>query len=111
MSVNFSSNVNAAIVNGQLGLSRASAGLSQNALNIAQLSTQSQSQSSQSPQEFLANAVKTQLGTIKQTLPPIAGGISSELVGLSVNSINAQASAKVLDTANDSIGTILDILA
>ncbi|MDP5029862.1 MAG: hypothetical protein NWQ54_08855 [Paraglaciecola sp.] len=109
MSVNFSSNVNAAIVNGQLGLSRASAGLSQNALNIAQLSTQSQS--SQSPQEFLANAVKTQLGTIKQTLPPIAGGISSELVGLSVNSINAQASAKVLDTANDSIGTILDILA
>lgn len=109
MSLNVSNNINSAIVNGQLGLSRASEGLTKNASNIANLSVSSQS--SQSPQEFLAGAVVNQLNAIKQSLPTGATNLTSELVGLSVNSINAQASAKVIGTANDTIGTILDILA
>ncbi|WP_340677207.1 hypothetical protein [Paraglaciecola sp.] len=110
MSLNISNNINSAIVSGQLGLSRASANITQNSANIASLSTTTRP--SQDPQEFLANAVNTQLNAIKQSLPTAANGsITNELVGLSVNSINAQASAKVLGTANDTIGTILDILA
>jgi hypothetical protein len=109
MSFNVSNNINSAIVSGQFGLSRASNNITQKAFNIAQLSIESRQ--SQDPQEFLANAVKTQLGSIKQTLPTPTGGITSELVGLSINSINAQASAKVIGSANDTIGTILDILA
>jgi hypothetical protein len=38
-------------------------------------------------------------------------GITSNLVRLSINLTNAQASAKVVDTASDTVGTILDILA
>ena len=112
MSLNISNNINSAIVSGQLGLSRASANITQHSANIANLSATSRP--SQDPQEFLANAASTQLNTIKQSLPTAASGsgsMTSELVGLSVNSINAQASAKVLGTANDTIGTLLDILA
>lgn len=109
MSFNLSNNINSAIVSGQFGLARASDNITQNAFNIAQLSVQSQAP--QDPQTFLANAVKTQLSAVKQTLPPSSGDINFELLSLSVNSINAQASAKVLGTANDTIGTILDILA
>jgi hypothetical protein len=110
MSLNISNNINSAVVSGQLGLSRASANITQHSANIANLSATSKP--SHNPQEFLANAVTTQLDTIKQSLPSAASGsMTTELLGLSVNSINAQASAKVLGTANDTIGTILDILA
>jgi hypothetical protein len=108
MSYNLSNSVNSAIVSGQFGLSRASNNITQNAFNIAQLS--STSQQSQDPQTFLVEAVKTQLGVVKQMLPTASGDITSELVSLSVNSLNAQASAKVMGTANDTVGTILDIL-
>ena len=46
-----------------------------------------------------------------QLLPEAIDGITSNLVGLSVNLTNAQASTKVVDTASDTVGTILDILA
>lgn len=103
MSVNFSSNIHSASVNGQLGLSRASNNISQNALNIAQLSTESQ-QVQKASQNFLADAMKPSLPTSK-------GNINSELVDLTINSTHAQASIKVIDKANESVGTILDILA
>lgn len=110
MSLNVSNSVNSAIVSGQLGLSRASDNITQHTANIANLTTQSNQ--SQSPEELLANAATTQLSAIKQTLPQApTGSITTELVGLSVNSINAQASAKVIGTANSTIGTILDVLA
>ena len=110
MSLNVSNNINSAIVSGQLGLSRASNNITQHSANIASLSLPSKQL--QDPQEFLANAVGTQLNAIKQSLPTAASGsLTNELVGLSVNSINAQASAKVIGSANDTIGTILDILA
>jgi hypothetical protein len=109
MSFAVQSSINSAIVSGQQGLKRASDGISQSAANLAALSSVKQTNSD--PQSTLANAAFNQLGAIKQTLPPSAGGITNDLVSLSVNSINAQAAAKVVDTANDTIGTLLDILA
>lgn len=102
-------NINSAIISGTLGIQRASDGITQNASNLAGLSAFSVPASD--PQEFLANATLNQLNAIKQTLPQATGGITSDLVGLSVNLTNAQASTKVVDTANETVGTILDILA
>lgn len=107
--MDISNNLNSAIISGTMGLKKASDGISQNAANLASLSVKPQT--SRDPQEFLANATLTQLGTIKQTLPQASAGITNDLVGLSVNLTNAQASSKVVGTANDTVGTILDILA
>ncbi|WP_299072094.1 hypothetical protein [uncultured Paraglaciecola sp.] len=107
--MDISNNVNSAIVSGALGIKRASDGISQNALNLAGLSAVSAP--STDPQEFLANASLNQLSASKQLLPQARDGITSDLVGLSVNLANAQASTKVVGTANDTVGTILDILA
>jgi hypothetical protein len=107
--VDISNNLNSAIISGTMGLKKASDGINQNAANLASLSVKPQTSSD--PQEFLANATLTQLGAIKQTLPQASAGITSDILGLSVNLNNAQASAKVVGTANDTVGTILDILA
>ena len=102
-------NINSAIVNGTLGIKRANQNITQNAANLAGLT--SFSVPSTDPQEFLANASLNQLSASKQILPQASEGITSNLVGLSINLSNAQASTKVVDTASDTIGTILDILA
>ena len=107
--MNITNNVNSAIVSGTIGIQRASNGITQNATNLANLSVASAP--SRDPQEFLANATLNQLNAIKQTLPQASEGMTSNLVGLSVNLTNAQASAKVVDTASGTVGTILDILA
>ena len=104
-----SNHINSAIVSGNLGIQRASEGITQNASNLASLSTFSVASSD--PQELLANATLKQLSSIKQRLPEASDGITSNLVGLSINLTNMQASTKVVDTANDTVGTILDILA
>lgn len=107
--MDISNNINSAIISGTLGIQRASDGIAQNTSNLASLSVRSPS--SNDPQEFLANATVSQLGAIRQSIPQAADGITNDIVGLSVNLTNAQASAKVVDTASDTIGTILDILA
>ena len=107
--MDISNNTNSAIVSGTLGIKRAYDGISQNASNLASLSAFSVP--SRDPQEFLANATLNQLNAIKQVLPQASEGITSNLVGLSINLTNAQASTKVVDTASDTVGTILDILA
>lgn len=107
--MNISNNVNSAIVSGTIGLQNASDRMTQNASNLANLSAVTAP--SDDPQEFLANATLNQLDAIKQTLPQTSEGITYDIVGLSVNLNNAQASAKVVDTANSTVGTILDILA
>ena len=63
---------------------------------------------SSDPQDFLANA------SLEHNSPQskkASDGITSNLVRLSINLTNVQASAKVVDTASDTVGTILDILA
>tara|TARA_R110002111_G_scaffold184028_1_gene249755 strand:- start:67 stop:390 length:324 start_codon:yes stop_codon:yes gene_type:complete len=107
--MDISNNINSAIVSGTIGIQRASKGIAQNASNLASLLAFSVP--SRDPQEFLANATLNQLNAIKQVLPQASEGITSNLVGLSINLTNAQASAKVVDTASDTVGTILDILA
>ncbi len=107
--MNVTNNINSAIISGNLGIQRASDGITQNAANLASLSIRSPS--SGESQDVLTNATRNQLDAIKQTLPQSSPNLTTELVGLSINSINAQASAKVVDTANETIGTILDILA
>jgi hypothetical protein len=109
ITVNINNNMNSAILSGTIGIQRASQGLTQNTSNLAGLSAFTLPNSD--PQEFLANATLTQLSSIKKLLPDAIDGITSNLVGLSVNLTNAQASTKVVDTASDTVGTILDILA
>ena len=104
--MNISNNINSAIVSGTIGIQRASKELTQNTSDLASLSA-----FSVHPQEFLANAALKPLSSIKQMLPEASDGMTSNLVGLSINLTNAQASAKVVDTASDTVGTILDILA
>jgi hypothetical protein len=106
--MNISNNINSAIVSGNLGIQRASKGITQNISNLASVSAFSVP--SGDPQEFLANATFKQLSSINQMLPETSDGVTSNLVGLSINLTNAQASAKVVDTASDTVGTILDIL-
>ncbi len=107
--VNVSNNINSAIVSGTFGIQSASDNITENAYNLASLSVQSAPSSD--PQEFLANATVNQLSSVKQLLPESTSGITSDLVGMSISANNAEASAKVLDVANGTVGTLLDIFA
>lgn len=106
MSFNVSNNLNSAILSGFQGLQGASQGITEAAANIAQRSAQPRS-----PEQVLSDAATQQLGQVRQILPSGGDNLTNDLVSLSVNSINAQASAKVLDVANDTVGRIIDILA
>ena len=98
-------NVNAAIVSGQLGLQRASDGITQASINIAQRTAQQRDVN-----DVLADAASQSLSTIRQILSQGGDSLTNDLVGLSINSINAQASARVLGTVNETVGRIIDEL-
>jgi hypothetical protein len=103
------SNVGAAFASGQLGLQNASNGITQAASNIAARTAES---SQSVPREATAAASSSpQNATSGSTPGTVPGNITDDLISLNVNSINAQASAKVLDTANDMLGTIIDTIA
>ena len=104
-----SSNVGAAFASGQLGLQNASNGITQAASNIAERTVES---SQNVPSEATAAASSSpQNATSGSTPSAVPVNITDDLISLNVNSINAQASAKVLDTANDMLGTIIDTIA
>jgi len=97
MSFDYVSNgINSAIDSASLGLQGASNNITKASFNIAQRSAESTK--SQHPQGFLAH------GPLQQS-----PGLSADIVNLSVNSTNAQASAKVLAVASGTLGTLLDI--
>lgn len=104
--MNVSNNINSAIVSSQMGLNRASAGITEASINIAQ-----QNATAKTPQDVLANAAQQQIGNISKVLPKGGDNLTTELVGLTVNSVNAQANAKVLGVANDLVGRIINELA
>lgn len=104
--MNVTNNINTAIVSGQLGLNRASEGITQASINIAQKAAQLKT-----PQEILANAASQQLGNFSQLLPQGGDNVTSDLVSLTVNRNNAQANAKVIGVANDLVGRIIDEIA
>ncbi len=102
-----SNNINSAILSGQFGLQNASNDITQAASNIAQQTTSAE----RDPQAVLANSATQSLQNIRNILPTPQDDVTTNLLSLKINSINAQASAKVLDVANDTIGTIIDTLA
>lgn len=110
MSSIVSNNINSAILSGQFGLQQASNGITQAASNIVQQTLQP-SELKADPQSVLADASVQSLENISNILPSPNDDVTSNLLLLQINSINAQASAKVLDVANDTIGTIIDTLA
>lgn len=107
--MNINNNINSAMVGGALGIQRASDGITQNASNLTGLSAFL----APSPdlQAFLENATSNQLETIKPVLPQSSESMTSNLLGLSINLTNAEASTKAVNTASDTVGTILDVLA
>lgn len=110
MSSFVTNNMNSAIVSAQFGLNKAYEGMTQASMNIAQRAAQT-NVAQDGPTEMLANASLQSLGNMKQILPQSATSMTDDLVSLQLNSINAQASAKVLGVANDTIGKIIDTLA
>ncbi|GFD89303.1 hypothetical protein LHL20_00175 [Alteromonas sp. McT4-15] len=90
-------NLNSAFLAGQYGLQNASDGITQAASNIAQRTVESNASST----DAQANASSSVSN----------GNLTNDLIALNVNSTNAQASARVLDVANETVGTIIDILA
>lgn len=105
-----SNNVNSAILSSQFGLQRSFEGMTQASLNIAQRAAQQRGEQD-GPQAVLTDAALNNLRAVRGTLPVGPSNVTSDLVSLKINSINAQASAKVLDVANDTVGTIIDTLA
>ena len=105
MDFNVTNNINSAIVSGQLGLNRASAGINEASVNIAQQNAQ------RTPEELLSNAATTQIGQFSKLLPQGGDSLTNNLVSLQINSTNALASAKVIGVASDTIGKIIDELA
>jgi|GEM_PF-1305613 hypothetical protein len=81
------SGLTSAITAGQNGLRQASDGITQAATNIAQQNTNT------------------------AELPSASDNVASDLLSLNVNALSAQASAKVIDVANDTLGTIIDTIA
>ena len=105
MSFDVRNSINSAIVSGTFGLQNASNGITEASISIAQRNAQLKD-----PSELLADVATQQLGLAGKLLPQGGDSLTNDLVSLSINSTNAQASAKVLDVANDTVGRIIDEL-
>lgn len=103
MSVQFDGNINSAIVSGMLGVQRASDGITQHSVSLAQQQAQLRA-----PEEVLEGAARQQLGMANKLLPSGGDGMTADLVGLTLNLRNAQASSKVLEVVKDTVGTLFD---
>ncbi len=110
MSSFIDNNINSAIISSQFGIQKAYQGMTQASLSIAQRAAQD-SVALNGPQQVLANASLQSLSNIRDTLPKASGNFASDILSLRLNSMNALASAKVLDVAYDAVGTIIDTLA
>lgn len=108
MPINTGYNVNSAILSGQFGLQRASEGISQASLNIAQRQAQ-QDVAANGPANVLLNAAEQQLTNLRDSLPSSGNSFTSDLLSLQINSRNAIASSRVVDRADETIGRIIDI--
>ncbi len=106
MPLEVGNNINSAILSATFGLRNASQGITEASINIAQRNAESRDVT-----DLLADAASQQLGAISQVLPSGGDSLTNDLVSLSINATNAQANAKVLDVANDTIGRIIDELA
>ncbi|GGD77103.1 hypothetical protein [Lacimicrobium alkaliphilum] len=103
MSVQFDGNINSALMSGMLGVQKASDGITQHSISLAQQQAQLRT-----PEDVLTDAARQQLGMAGKMLPSGGDNMTSDLVGLSLNLRNAQASTKVLEVVKDTIGTLID---
>jgi hypothetical protein len=103
-------NVNSAILSGFQGLQRASEGITNASVSIAQRSAQN-TLNSDGVLGVLENASTQALRNTRNLLPQSADNLTSDLVSLQLNSLNAQASARVVDAADETVGRIIDTLA
>lgn len=110
MPIDMSYNVNSALISGQLGLQRASDGITQSSLNIAQRIAQ-RDVAENGPAGVLVSAAEQQITNFRNTLPKRDDSFTSDLLSLQINSLNALASAKVVGTADETVGRIIDLFA
>ena len=109
MSSIIGNNINSAIVSGMSGIQNAYEGMTQASVNLAQRAAQT-SVELNGTGDVLANASINSLSNVRNTLPQNVGSVTDDLISLQINSKNALASAKVVDTAFDTVGTIIDTL-
>lgn len=105
-----SNDINSAIVSGQLGLQNSFDGITQASRNIAQLSSTNEV-TQLNTSDVLKSAAVQNLSITSQVLPNSVNDPIGDLLSLQLYSRNAEASARVLDVANETVGTILDTLA
>lgn len=106
MTINVNDSLNSAIVSGVLGVQRASDGITAASVNIAQ-----QQASQRSTSDLLSDVATQQIGNVRDLLPSGGDTLTNDLISLNVNLTNAQASAKVLDVANETVGRLINELA
>ncbi len=105
-----SSGINSAILSAQFGIQNGLQGVTQASVNIAQQSAQ-QNVAQNGPGQLLADASLQNLSNVSALLPQGTNDPIGNLVSLQVNALNVQASAKVLDVVDDTVGSIIDTLA
>ncbi len=91
MTFSVDSGTNSAAMSGLYGLQQASQGITQTSQDIA------------------SRTVAQSAGSEGAVASPSSGGLTSNLLSLTSSETHAQASAKVLDTAFDTVGTLIDI--
>ena len=106
MSFDVSGSLNSAIVSGVLGVNRASDGITQTSISLAQ-----QQASLRSTSDLLSDTALQQIGNISSLLPSGGDNLTNNLVSLTINANNAAASAEVLDVANETVGRLVDTIA
>lgn len=103
-------NTNSILASGLQGLQNASNGIASASLSIAQRTAQNTLET-QGVSGVLENAAVQGLETTRQLIPQAEGSLTSDLVSLQVNALNAQAAAEVIDVADETVGRIIDIFA
>lgn len=103
-------NINSALISGLNGLQSASEGITKASISIAQQTAQS-TLATEGITGVLESAAIQGLETTSNILPQAADNLTSDLVSLQINGINAQAAAEVIDVADETVGRIIDIFA
>ena len=106
MAIDVSSNLNSVIVSGVLGVNNASNNITTTSISLAQ-----QQASLRSTSDLLSDVGLQQIGNVSSLLPSGGDTFTSDLLSLQNNLNNAQASTKVLDVANETVGRLIDELA
>lgn len=106
MSFNVSNSLNSAIVSGVLGAKKASDGITFSSVKLAQ-----QQASLKTTQQLLSDVSLQTIGNATKLLPTGGDSLTSNLLSLSNNLNNFQASLSVVDAANDTVGKLIDTLA